>query len=106
MSYWLLQAFTAARLFVLAPLWLWCWWRRPRGMVAWMALAAVGFLLSDHFDGQWARRYGLESRLGFWLDHLGDVAFYGAIVFTTIRGSREPGPRRRRGPPSGDVGVR
>ncbi|MCC7138956.1 MAG: CDP-alcohol phosphatidyltransferase family protein [Planctomycetes bacterium] len=96
MAFWLLQAFTAVRLFGCAPLWLWCWWRRPRGMVAWMALAAMVFLFSDHFDGLWARAYGLESRLGFWLDHLGDVAFYGAVVLTTIAGSREPGPRRRR----------
>jgi phosphatidylglycerophosphate synthase len=100
MSYWLLNAITATRLLVCAPVWLWCWWRRPRRMVLWMALAFAWFLLSDHFDGQWARANGgaLQSELGYWLDHLGDFAFYGVVVLTLVKGSREAGVERRRGP--------
>jgi phosphatidylglycerophosphate synthase len=98
MTYWLLNAITATQLFVCAPVWLWCWWKRPRRMVVWMALAFGWFLLSDHFDGQWARAYGLESELGYWLDHIGDFVFYGAVVLTIVKGSREAGAPRRRGP--------
>src|SRR5262245_7237315 len=93
-NYWTLNLITASRLFLCAPLWLWCWWKRPRWMVLWMSLLAAWFLVTDHLDGIWAVRYGLVSNLGYWLDHLGDFAFYGAVVWTTIRGSREPGLRR------------
>jgi len=63
-----------------------------------MSLAFAWFLLTDHYDGSWARRYGLVSELGFWLDHLGDVAFYGAVVLSLVKGTREPPlARRRRG---------
>lgn len=96
MTYWLLNALTATRLLVCAPVWFWCWWKRPRFMVAWMSLAFAWFLLSDHFDGYWARTYGLVSELGFWLDHLGDVAFYGAVVLSIVKGTREPERVRRR----------
>src|SRR5207245_2449546 len=91
MNFWLLNAITASRLFGCAPLWFWCWWRRPRRMVLWMVLIAAWYLVTDHYDGQWAREvregeppaavrpflehvddlaqtYTLESRLGFWLD--------------------------------------
>lgn len=99
MEYLLLNALTATRLLVCAPVWAWCWWRRPRRMVLWMTLAFTWFLFTDHFDGVWARTAHLDSELGFWLDHLGDVAFYGAVVVSVVRGSREPGlTRRRRGP--------
>jgi phosphatidylglycerophosphate synthase len=103
LTYWWLQALTATRLLVCAPVWFWCWWKRPRRMVLWMSLAFTWFLFTDHFDGQWARGYGLTSELGFWLDHLGDFAFYGVVVLSIVLGSRErDGPRRRRptAPPS------
>ncbi len=73
MAFWLLQAFTAVRLFGCAPLWLWCWWRRPRGMVAWMALAAMVFLFSDHFDGLWARAWTGGDRAVSILGFHGDL---------------------------------
>jgi phosphatidylglycerophosphate synthase len=95
-SYLTLTLITASRLVVCAPLWLWCWWKRPRWMVLWMSLVAAWFLVTDHLDGQWALRYGLVSELGYWLDHVGDFVFYGAVVLTTIRGSRERSLRRRR----------
>src|SRR5262245_48763363 len=118
MNFWLLNAITATRLVVCAPAWLWCWWRRPRAMVLWMSLVAAWFLATDHLDGGWARAtrtgpppesvrpflehvddlaqtYTLESRLGFWLDHGADFFFYGAVVLSLIKGSREPGLRRR-----------
>lgn len=65
-----------------------------------MSLAFAWFVLSDHFDGYWARTHGLVSELGFWLDHLGDVAFYGAVVLSIVKGTREPQQvhRRRTGP--------
>ncbi len=67
-------------------------------MVAWMSLAFAYFLLTDHFDGQIARNQGLESELGFWLDHVGDLLFYGVVVLSIVKGSREPAlARRRRG---------
>lgn len=102
MTYWLLNALTATRLLVCAPVWFWCWWKRPRRMVLWMSLAFAWFLLSDHFDGYWARRYGLTSELGFWLDHVGDVAFYGAVVLSLVKGTREPEAARRRRPSGRD----
>ena len=64
-------------------------------MVLWMVLVFAGFLATDHYDGQWARNYGLESGLGYWLDHVGDVLFYGVVVLSIIRGSTEPEARRR-----------
>ena len=107
MTYWQLQLFTASRLLLCPTLWLWCWWKRPRRMVLWMALAFVYFFFTDHFDGQIARNQGLESELGYWLDHAGDLLFYGVVVLTIVKGSREPGlARRRRGapPPVGPAG--
>lgn len=100
MTYWQLQLFTASRLLLCPTVWWWCWWRRPRGMVAWMSLAFAYFLVTDHYDGQIARTQGLESELGFWLDHTADLLFYGVVVLSILKGSREPGPvRRRRGVP-------
>ncbi len=102
MTYWQLQVFTASRLLLCPSLWLWCWWKRPRRMAVWMALAFVYFFFTDHFDGQIARNQGLESELGYWLDHAADFLFYGVIVFTIVKGSREPAllRRRRRSPPA------
>ena len=102
MSYWQLQVFTASRLVLCPTIWFWCWRKRPRGMVAWMSLAFAYFLLTDHFDGQIARNQGLESELGYWLDHVGDLLFYGVVVLSIVKGSREPALARRRragGPP-------
>ena len=101
MTYFWLNTITASRIVVCVPVWLWCWWKRPRGMVAWMTLDFAYFLLTDHYDGQWAREYGLVSELGFWLDHSGDLLFYGALVLSIIAGSREPAAKklaRRRAP--------
>ena len=95
--FWL-NALTASRTVVCVPLWLWCWWKRPRGMVLWMTLCGAWFIASDWYDGIWAKGSGLTSELGFWLDHGADFLFYGAVVLTLIKGSREPErkPRRKR----------
>jgi phosphatidylglycerophosphate synthase len=118
MNFWLLNAVTATRLLVCAPVWFWCWWRRPKGMVLWMLLALVAFVATDHLDGVWAKTerrgtpppsvepflehvdaaagtYTLESRVGFWLDHSADFVFYGVVVLSLIKGTREPAARRR-----------
>ena len=97
MTFFWLNFITASRIFVCFPLWLWCWWKRPRGMVAWMTLDFAYFLITDHYDGQWAREYGLVSELGFWLDHSGDLLFYGAVVLSIIVGSREPAAKKPSG---------
>ncbi len=97
MTFLLLNLITASRSVFCPIVWFWCWRRRPRRMVAWMVLAFAWFLVTDHYDGQWAREYGLESRLGYWLDHLGDFFFYGVVVLSIIAGPREPPLRRRRG---------
>jgi len=94
MTYLLLNLFTASRLVFCAPIWLWCWWKRPRGMLLWMCLDFFYFLVTDHLDGAWAREYGLTSELGYWLDHSADFLFYGAVVLTILKGSREPPARR------------
>lgn len=98
MSYGLLTALTLTRPLVCVPLWAWCYWRRPRRMVLWMTLAALGFLASDHLDGVLARQHGLISPLGAWLDHGTDAVFYGLVLFTLVRGPREASllPRRAR----------
>jgi hypothetical protein len=95
LDFWLLNAVTATRLFICAPVWFWCWWKRPRRMVLWMALVVVWFVGTDFLDGNWARDRGLTSDLGFWLDHLADFAFFGVIVISLIKGSREPALARR-----------
>jgi phosphatidylglycerophosphate synthase len=101
---WLtLNLITASRLLVCPAVWLWCWWKRPKWMVLWMLLVAAWFLLTDHFDGHWARRYGLVSEVGYWIDHVGDFIFYGAVVLTLVMGSREPPLTRRRGRERGDA---
>jgi phosphatidylglycerophosphate synthase len=97
MSFWLLTAVTTVRLVVCGPVWFWCWWKRPKRMVLWMSLVFAYFVLSDHFDGAWARTHGLTSELGYWLDHAADFVFYGIVVLTIVKGTREPGPGRRRG---------
>jgi phosphatidylglycerophosphate synthase len=94
MSYWLLNAITATRLVVCVPVWLWCWWKRPRGMVLWMLLDLVWFVGTDFLDGNWARENHLDSELGFWLDHSADFLFFGAMALTVLKGSREPAARR------------
>ncbi len=94
MTFFWLNAITASRLVFCGPIWLWCWWKRPTWMVLWMTLDFAYFLVTDHLDGQWARRYGLVSELGFWLDHLGDFVFYGCVVLTLFLGSREPAARK------------
>lgn len=69
-------------------------------MVLWMTLTLAYFVFTDHYDGQWAREYGLASQLGYWLDHVGDFLFYGVIVLTLFKGSREEsswGGARRKG---------
>lgn len=96
MSYGLLTALTLTRLLVCVPVWVWCYWRRPRRMVLWMTLAALGFLASDHLDGRLARQHGLASVLGAWLDHGTDAVFYGLVLFTLVRGPREAPLRPRR----------
>jgi len=96
MTFLLLNLITASRLVFCAPIWLWCWWKRPRGMTLWMCLDFLYFLVTDHLDGAWAREYGLVSELGYWLDHLGDFVFYGSMVLTILKGSREPEARRKK----------
>jgi phosphatidylglycerophosphate synthase len=91
--FWL-NALTASRT-LCGLLWLWCWWKRPKWMVAYMAAAAAWFIGTDWYDGMWARNRGLVSELGYWLDHGADFLFYGALVLAIIRGSREPEMRRR-----------
>ena len=93
--FWL-NALTASRTLVCVPVWLWCWWKRPRWMVLWMVLDGAWFIGTDWFDGIWAKSRGLTSELGFWLDHGADFFFYGAVVLTLIKGSREPVQKRRR----------
>jgi phosphatidylglycerophosphate synthase len=96
---WLwLTVLTGTRLFVCVPLWVWCWLRRPRGMVWIMAVAFAWFVASDFVDGSLAREHGLESRTGFWLDRLGDLVGGLAVLASLILGSREAaaGPRRSR----------
>ena len=94
MTYFWLNVVTASRIVVCFPVWMWCWWKRPRLMVAWMSLDFAYFFVTDHLDGQWAREYGLVSDLGYWLDHGGDFLFYGAVVLSIIAGSREPAARK------------
>jgi hypothetical protein len=96
LTFLLLNLITASRSVLCPVVWFWCWRKRPRRMVLWMVLAFAYFLVTDHYDGQWAREYGLESRLGYWLDHLGDFLFYGVVVLSIIRGSTEPPLARRR----------
>lgn len=96
MTYLELNLITASRSVLCPAIWFWCWWRRPRRMVLWMTLAFAYFLVTDHFDGQWARAYGLVSELGYWLDHAGDFAFYGIVAVTIMKGPREPAVRRPR----------
>jgi phosphatidylglycerophosphate synthase len=91
-----LTVLTASRLVLCPALWLWCWWKRPRGMVVWMLLAIGGFLYTDFNDGTWARAYGLVTPWGYWLDHVGDVLMAAAVFFTMYRGSREAAARRRK----------
>lgn len=95
MSYLALNLITASRLLLCPSIWFWCWWNRPKRMVLWMTLAFAYFLVTDHFDGQWARAYGLTSELGYWLDHVGDFLFYGIMAVTIMKGPREPEVRRR-----------
>lgn len=103
MTYLELNLVTASRSVLCPIVWFWCWWKRPRRMVAWMTLALAYFVFTDHFDGQWAREYGLVSELGYWLDHGGDFLFYGVVVLTLIKGPREGatwGRRSRRARPA------
>src|SRR5436190_24322660 len=93
--FWL-NVLTASRTIVCVPVWLWCWWKRPRLMVLWMVLDGAWFIASDWYDGIWAKSRGLTSELGFWLDHGADFLFYGAVVLTLIKGSREPEQKRKR----------
>jgi phosphatidylglycerophosphate synthase len=97
-TYFWLNVVTASRLLLCGPIWLWCWWKRPRGMALWMTLAVAWFLVTDHLDGIWARENGLVSELGYWLDHVGDFVFYGSVVLTLVFGTREAaaGHRRKR----------
>ena len=94
-TYLELNLITASRSLLCPVIWFGCWWRRPRRMVLWMTLAFAYFLVTDHFDGQWARAYGLVSEFGYWLDHIGDFAFYGVVALTIMKGPREPEVRRR-----------
>lgn len=96
MTFLELNLLTASRSVLCPIVWFACWWKRPRGMVLWMVLDFAYFLVTDKLDGEWASAYGLRSRLGFWLDHLGDFAFYGVVVLSFIMGSREPDRARRR----------
>jgi phosphatidylglycerophosphate synthase len=94
-----LTAMTASRLLVCVPVFVWCWRRRPRGMVAWMTLATLAFVATDFHDGRIAREHGLESRLGHWLDRAGDVAGTLAMAAAVILGPRgETTGRRPRTP--------
>jgi phosphatidylglycerophosphate synthase len=95
-AFWL-TAFTGSRLFVCVPVWLWCWWRRPRGMVVWMTLAALAFVATDFTDGRIARAHGLDTRAGFWLDHLADLFGILAMAATIVLGPREERARGARG---------
>ena len=96
MTFLLLNLITVSRSVGCPIVWFWCWRRRPKRMVLWMVLAFAYFLVTDHYDGQWAREYGLASELGFWLDHLGDFCFYGVVVMSIILGPREASLERRR----------
>ena len=95
MTLFWLTVITASRLAVCVPVWLWCWWKRPKGMVVWMALAVAWYVYSDMNDGNWARENGLVTDGGYWLDHSSDVLFWGSVFFTTYRGSREAAAKRR-----------
>jgi hypothetical protein len=95
-TYFWLTTITASRL-LCGPLWAWLWWRPVRGRAFSMFLIAAWFLLTDHFDGHWARDNGLESTLGKWLDHGSDVVFYSCVVFSLIFGSGDAPPAVNRG---------
>lgn len=101
MTYLWLNVVTGSRL-LCGPVWLWCWWKRPRGMVLWMVLDFAWFVASDWWDGTYAREHRLDSDLGAVLDHGADVLFYGAIVCMLLFGSREADAerRKRRSPPT------
>jgi phosphatidylglycerophosphate synthase len=96
-TYFWLNAITASRL-LCGPLWAWLWRKPVRGRPLWMFLVAAWFLLTDHFDGHWARDLGLASRLGEWLDHGADFVFYSCVVLSLVFGSGDgpETPRRRR----------
>jgi cardiolipin synthase len=91
--FWL-TLYTGSRLVVCIPVWLWAWWKRPRGMVLYMTAAFLWFAASDFTDGNLAKRYGLETRFGFWLDHLTDLLAALTGLVTIVLGSREPAARR------------
>jgi phosphatidylglycerophosphate synthase len=95
-TYFWLTAITASRL-LCGPLWAVLWWKPRRLRALWMVLIAAWFLLTDHFDGHWARDGGLESTLGKWLDHGSDVVFYSCVVFSLVFGSGDAPPLVRRG---------
>ncbi len=96
MTYLELNLITASRTLLCPAIWVWCWWKRPKLMVLWMTLAFAYFLVTDHYDGQWARANELSSEFGYWLDHVGDFVFYGLMAVTIMKGPREPEVRRRR----------
>jgi phosphatidylglycerophosphate synthase len=94
-TYFWLTAITASRL-LCGPLWAWLW-RKPRRLrPLFMFLIAAWFLLTDHFDGHWARDNGLTSKLGAYLDHGADFVFYSCVVFSLIFGSGDAPPALRR----------
>jgi hypothetical protein len=101
MTFELLTAVTAARLVVCPAFWLWCWLRRPPFRHVGYGLDLFVFLLTDHLDGVWAREYGLTSRLGYWLDHVGDFLFYFVVIVTGIASANRGAlvRRKRKVPP-------
>jgi len=93
-EFWILQAVTASRLFLATPLWLWVWWKNPRGAVLWKCLLLAWYVATDKWDGPFAREHGYDTEFGYWLDHVGDFAFWLAVVFTLYKGAREPALRK------------
>lgn len=54
---------------------------------------SFGFLclavLTDFFDGQIARAYGISSRTGYFIDGIGDKAVYTAVLLVIFREDRQ-----------------
>jgi CDP-diacylglycerol--glycerol-3-phosphate 3-phosphatidyltransferase len=56
----------------------------------WWSIAILGLAtLTDFLDGLTARKYGLSSRTGYFLDGIGDKAVYAAVLLVIFREERE-----------------
>jgi CDP-diacylglycerol---glycerol-3-phosphate 3-phosphatidyltransferase len=74
------NALSALRL-VLAPVLLLLAWRGQSVAFTWTLAAS---LLTDLLDGQVARRFGQETKLGAVLDSVGDLATYGVVPVCAV----------------------